>query len=65
MQGPVTVCSDTTFKKLLQIMAPVIQDVAGLGKIFIPPPSLGMCTVAAVPTVSTVAMLVRTITRKI
>jgi hypothetical protein len=37
MQGPVTVCSDTTFKKLLQIMAPVIQDAVGLGKIFIPP----------------------------
>jgi hypothetical protein len=37
MQGPVTVCSDATFKRLLQIMSPIIQDAAGLGKIFIPP----------------------------
>jgi hypothetical protein len=37
MQGPATVCSDDTFKKLIQIIMPVIQDAAVLGKVFVPP----------------------------
>jgi hypothetical protein len=37
MQGPVTVCSDVTFKRLVQIIMPIIGDAAGLGKLFIPP----------------------------
>ncbi len=37
MQGLVTVCSDNTLKKLMQIILPVVQDAAGLGKLFFPP----------------------------
>ncbi len=37
MQGPVTVCSDLIFKKLLQIILPLDTESATLGKLFIPP----------------------------
>jgi hypothetical protein len=37
MKGQVTVCTYDTFKKLLNIVMPVINDAAPLGKIFIPP----------------------------
>ncbi len=37
MNGQVTVCTDDTVKKLLNIVMPVINDAAPLGKIFILP----------------------------
>jgi hypothetical protein len=37
MPGPVTVCGDVTFRKLISIVMPVVNDASGLGKIFIPP----------------------------
>ncbi len=37
MKGHVTVCTDDTFRKLLNIVMPVINETAPLGKIFFPP----------------------------
>jgi hypothetical protein len=38
MKGQVTVYSDDTFKKLQNIVMPVINDASPLGKVFIQPP---------------------------
>ncbi len=36
MPGPITVCSDDTFKKLVNIVMPLVEEASVLGKIFIP-----------------------------
>ncbi len=37
LPGLVTCCTDTTFKKLIEITMPIVKDASCLGKVFIPP----------------------------
>ena len=37
LPGPVTVCNDTTFVKLVNIVMPLVSGAAGLRKVFVPP----------------------------
>ncbi len=49
LPGPVTCCTDTTFRKLIEITMPIVRDAACLGKVFIPPlSSMSLERVAAI-----------------